>query len=168
MPSLFKHILLSLAVFCGCVKGIPVLTMDPSVIPEDNATAEILNTKTNTLDNMTICGRFRTPHLPFLPNPLQNLIYIKDMWLLYMLDFRNCERSFKGCTKYYQNCLGNLQNSFIDKDYIPFQEMIGCQEIQRGLCILILHQHILLFHNGNQMFGIHFVFQWMLQIRHTG
>ena len=108
MPSLFKYILLSLAVLCGCVKSIPVLTMDPSVIPEDNATAEILNTKTNTLDKMTICGRFRTPNLPFLPNPLQNLIYIKDMWLLFMLDLRNCERTFKGCTKYYQDQLGNF------------------------------------------------------------
>ena len=109
MPSLLNYILLSLAVLNGCVKSIPVLTMDPSISPEDNATAEILDTKIiNTLDKMTICGRFKTPYLPFMPNPLQNLIYIKDMWLLFMLDLRNCERTFKGCTKYYQDQLGNF------------------------------------------------------------
>ena len=109
MPSLLKYILLSLAVLCSCAKSIPVLTMDPNIRPEDNATVEILDTKIiNTLDKMTICGRFRTPYLPFMLNHFQNLVYIKDMWLLYMLDLRNCERTFKGCTKYYQDQLGNF------------------------------------------------------------
>ena len=67
MPSLLNYILLSLAVLNGCVKSIPVLTMDPSISPDDNATAEILDTKIiNTLDKMTICGRFKTPYIPFI------------------------------------------------------------------------------------------------------
>ena len=111
MPSLLNYILLSLAVLNGCVKSIPVLTMDPSISPEDNATAEILDTKIiNTLDKMTICGRFKTPYLPFLPNSFQNLIYIKDMWILFMLDMRNCDKRFEGCTKFYQDRLGSFKN----------------------------------------------------------
>ena len=87
--------------------SIPVLTMDPSVIPKDNATAEILNTSTlNTLNAVTICGRFRTPYFPSMSENIQNLIYINDMWLLFALDMKNCERRFEGCTKFYQDQLG--------------------------------------------------------------
>ena len=87
--------------------SIQILKMDSDVTPEDNATAEILNTiKINALDEVTICGRFRTPYLPFTKDVIQNLVFLKDMWMLFKLDMHNCEYRYDGCTKYYRDKLG--------------------------------------------------------------
>ena len=106
--------MLPVLAFCfDFVMSIPVFTMDPSVIPDDNATAEILNTDTlHTLNAVTICGRFRTPLLPNMLDMIQNLVYIKDMWLLFLFDMKNCDR-FEGCTKFYQDRLGIFRKKLL-------------------------------------------------------
>ena len=99
---LFYLLLVRLGVF-----SIRVIQNRDDVVAKDKSTAEIMNSAINQLDQVTICGRFRSPYLPGMNNSYQNIIYVEPIWFLYSLDLRNCDHRYRGCTEYYKKNVGN-------------------------------------------------------------
>ena len=90
----------------GSAMCIHVLKMSDDVLPEHDVRAEILNTASiKDLDALTICGRLWSPFRPHMTNVLQDIISIKNMWLLFRFDMRSCERRYPGCTQFYKETL---------------------------------------------------------------
>ena len=151
--------------------AIRVLTMDDGVLPEHDVKAEILDTASiKQLDQLTICGRFLTPFRPTMINILQDIIFIKDMWLMFRFEMRSCERRFPGCTEYYKESLAQKGEKVFLKLLlsVTFQGIIhiGSPEILWDpFPSILLFSH---FQFGNQTSGIHFVFCQMLQTKYTG
>ena len=83
---LFYLLLVRISVF-----SIKVIQNRDDVVAKDNSTAEIMNSAINQLDQVTICGRFRSPYLPGMNNSYQNIIYVEPIWFLYSLDLRNVQ-----------------------------------------------------------------------------
>lgn len=89
-----------------CVCAIKIISQD--ICPNITCHAEIKDSSIQNLEKFTICGRFRTPEIPHMPNYWQNILYFQDMWLLGRIHLRNCEDRYTGCTAYYRNRLGTM------------------------------------------------------------
>ena len=88
------------------ISSIKVLKLDSSTKPEDNVKVEIKDSSIDKLDQFSICGRFRTPHLPAMKNKMQTLLYRSKLWFLNRLNMVNCEERYPGCTDYYKRATG--------------------------------------------------------------
>ena len=160
--SLIVHLVIYSLVSSGAM-AIRVLTMDDGVLPEHDVKAEILDTASiKQLDQLTICGRFLTPFRPTMINILQDIIFIKDMWLMFRFEMRSCERRFPGCTEYYKESLSQARIG--EKGFLKHLLLVTFQGIIHIGSPEILWDQFPTsldfspFQFGNQTSGIHFVF----------
>ena len=84
------RVLLYFLISLSCILGIKIFKLSPEISFKDsNSTVEILDSDLKDYEQFTICGRFKTPYLSSMTNMWQNLLWMKGLWVIGMLEAKS-------------------------------------------------------------------------------